>query len=95
MANDNARVPADSDDWVLSSRDGETLIVYRRNDSGTGISMQGLLGRFSIQWYNPREGGSMMDGTYTSIVAGGNTVVSYGSPPDSPTEDWIVLIQGL
>jgi hypothetical protein len=37
----------------------------------------------------------MMDGTYTSIVAGGNTVVSYGSPPDSPTEDWIVLIQGL
>jgi Putative collagen-binding domain of a collagenase len=95
MANDNARVPAGSDDWVLTSKDGETIIVYRRNDSGIGIKMQGLFGRYSIQWYNPREGGSMQAGTYTTIVAGGNTVVSYGSPPDSPTDDWIILIQSL
>lgn len=95
MANDNGRVPDGSDDWVLRSCDGDTIIVYRRNNSGTGIRMQDLFGRYSIQWYNPREGGSLQSGKYTTIVAGGNTVVSYGSPPDSVTEDWIVLIQSL
>jgi hypothetical protein len=58
MSNDNARLPIGSKDWVLTSEDGTTLVVYRRNNSGTGIIMEGLVGMYSVNWYNPREGGS-------------------------------------
>jgi Putative collagen-binding domain of a collagenase len=95
MSNDNIRVPAGSDDWILTSEDGTTLVTYRRNNSGTGIIMEGLLGRYSVSWYNPREGGLLQDGTVTTIVGGASTEVSYGNPPDTPDNDWVILIRSL
>jgi hypothetical protein len=95
MSNDNVRVPAGSDDWILTSADGTTLVLYRRNNSGTGISMVGLLGRYSVQWYSPRAGGRLQNGTVTTIVGGASTKVSYGNPPETPDKDWVILIRSI
>jgi hypothetical protein len=93
MSNDNVRLPDGSIDWVLSSNDGEILVVFRKGSNSLGISMVGLTGRYLIDWYNPREGGPLVQGTVTSIIAGSNTPISYGDAPGSNDKDWVVLIR--
>ena len=93
MSNDNIRLSDESNDWVLSSDDGNFLVVYRkRNDSQLSISMVGLTGRYSINWFNPREGGPLMQGSVVSIIAGSSTPVFYGESPGSDDKDWVVLL---
>jgi Putative collagen-binding domain of a collagenase len=95
MSSDNSfRVPAGSGDRVLSSTDGTTIVVHRRDNTGGSISMGGLTGGYSVQWYNPRTGGSLQNGSVTSIQGGGLNV-PYGSPPDTPDNDWVILIKGI
>ena len=96
MSNDNTRLPDESADWVLSSDDGNHLVVYRKSiDSLSTISMVGLTGRYSIEWYNPREGGPLMQGSVSLIVAGSITPVSYGDAPGFDDKDWVILIRRL
>jgi hypothetical protein len=95
MSNDNIRLPDGSNDWVLSSDDGKTIVVYRKDNNGGGIIMDGLSGRYSINWYNPREGGLLQEGTVTTIIAGDINPVFYGDSPDLSDKDWVVLIQSI
>lgn len=93
MSNDNARLPDGSNDWVLSSTDGNVLIVYRKSIDTPGINMVGLTGRYSIDWYNPREGGPLIQGSVPSIIAGSSTPIFYGDAPGSNEKDWVVLLR--
>ena len=93
MSNANTRLPDGSTDWVLSSDDGDNLVVYRKSIESIGsISMVGLTGRYSINWYNPREGGLLLQGSLTLITAG-STTVSYGDAPGMDDKDWVVLLR--
>ncbi|WP_298551428.1 DUF5060 domain-containing protein [uncultured Algibacter sp.] len=47
---------------------------------------------FKIKWFDPRNGGSLQDGSITSVEANGNVVV-LGMPPLSYDKDWVVLIK--
>jgi hypothetical protein len=93
MSNDNTRLPDGSNDWVLSSDDGNILVVFRKNINKLGISLVGLTGRYSIDWYNPREGGPTMQGSVASIIAGSSTPVFYGDAPGTDDKDWVVLLR--
>jgi hypothetical protein len=95
MLNDNSRLPDGSSDYVLSSEDGSTLIVYRRSSSGVEVDMQGLSGSYSVQWYNPREGGSLQSGSMPRIIVGaggGTSMTLFGVAPESNDSDWVVLL---
>ena len=48
-------------------------------------------GRYSVNWYNPRSGGNLQNGTVKTI--NGEKKVNIGLPPDSNTEDWLVIIR--
>lgn len=95
MSNDNSRLPDDSLNHVLSSVDGNTLIVYRPNTNGSQIDMRDLSGTYSVQWYNPREGGMLMEGTVSSITGGGDSLNFFGNAPGSNDRDWVVLLRKL
>lgn len=95
MTNQNFRLPSGSSDRVLASEDGSTIVVYRINEDSSSIIMTDLPFRYSISWYNPREGGALEEGTTTAIVGGSDTPVSYGNPPESPDADWVVLFRSL
>ena len=96
MSNANTRFSDGGTDWVLSSVDGDILVVYRKNINSQGtISMVGLTGRYSIEWYNPREGGPLMQGSVSLIVAGSSTAVSYGDAPGFDDKDWAVLLRRM
>ncbi|RED47781.1 DUF5060 domain-containing protein [Seonamhaeicola aphaedonensis] len=48
---------------------------------------------FDIKWFDPRNGGSLQEGSNTSVIATGNAEL--GAPPSSPEKDWIILIQKI
>lgn len=96
MSNRNDRV-ADRD-WLLSSSDGEIHVLYRRdpNRVTAGILMDGLLGVYSLKWYNPRTGGSLGNGSISSIVGNGKNFVSFGDPPGlDDGKDWVLLLKRI
>ena len=93
MSNDNSRLPEDSLNYLLSSADGNTLIIYRPNGDGAQIDMQDLSGTYSVQWYNPREGGVLVIGTVTSIASGDTGPKLFGNAPTSNDRDWVVLLR--
>ena len=93
MYRDAYRLSAGSTDWVMLSEDGDCVVIYKRGGSGFGVYLNGLYGRFIVNWYNPREGGSLQDGTVTTVPGGSSEIVDYGLPPDSNDKDWIVLLE--
>jgi len=44
----------------------------------------------SVKWFNPREGGELLDGNITSLQ--GKGFQSLGEPPAEPEKDWVVVI---
>ena len=48
---------------------------------------------FSIEWYNPREGGALQKGSKERLTPG--TIVDLGSPPAEPEKDWVVLVKKI
>jgi hypothetical protein len=96
MKNNNAvRVPSGSSDRVIESANGDTIVVQRRGTTaGTSIHMLGLpsSNTYTVQWYDPRSGGSLQSGSISSIF-GASSNVLYGVPPNTPTKDWILLIR--
>jgi hypothetical protein len=91
MSNDNMRLPDDSEDFVLSSNVDGTVVVYRRSDN-SNIDLNGLSGRYNVQWYNPRSGGPLQVGSVLSVIGGFATPVDFGTPPVADGRDWVVLM---
>jgi hypothetical protein len=96
MKNNNAvRVPSGSSDHVMESANGETIVVQRRGTTvGSSIHLVGLpsSNTYTVQWYDPRNGGSLQNGSVISISGGGSNVL-YGVPPSNPSKDWILLFR--
>lgn len=70
----------------------ETYVVYRPMSAETTRLDLGNSGKeFSVQWYDPRNGGTMMEGSVTTVV--GNGIQSLGNPPTDLEKDWVVLLK--
>ncbi len=68
----------------------EVYSIYLSEAGSCEIDLSGSEANYDVHWYNPRTGGPLQDGS-VKIVSGGGTQ-SVGSPPDSPDEDWVVLL---
>lgn len=69
---------------------GEVYAVYLPDASREAwLDLTKASGRFQKRWYNPRGGG--FEGAATVVAAGER--VNLGAPPDSPSEDWAVLLK--
>jgi len=71
------------------ARTGDTYLVQLHGGGTHTLNLAGLTGQFTVQWFNPRSGGTPVS---RPAVTGGGTV-SLGSPPDTTTQDWIVLVR--
>lgn len=72
-------------------KQGELYLVYLpAGTQNAKIDMKGDK-NFSIKWFNPREGGEMLDGTVKTVS--GNGFQNLGNPPENDEKDWVVLIQ--
>jgi hypothetical protein len=66
-------------------------VVYLPSGGQADLDLTGAAGAFRVAWYDPRAGGSLQNGSVTS-VQGGKTV-PLGSPPRDPAEDWVILVR--
>ncbi len=74
------------------AKPGKLYLVYLPHGGNRQLELKDAKGRFVVKWFNPRSGGSLIDGS-VSEVEGGATV-SLGNPPSDPQEDWLVVVRG-
>ncbi|WP_281986132.1 Ig-like domain-containing protein [Aquimarina aggregata] len=70
---------------------GRTYVIYLENGGSTNLNLNGQSGDFSVQWFNPRSGGALLNGNVTRVSGGGNR--SIGNPPNSANSDWVALVR--
>lgn len=93
MANADALVgnaPTDNSRYCLAKR-GECYLVYLPKGGTCELDLGGAGGAFSVQWFNPREGGPLQKGAVNSVNGGGP--VSLGMPPADPAQDWLAVVR--
>jgi uncharacterized protein YjdB len=88
MQNFNELTPTSSD-YVLAE-EGRIYVVYLPDGGTTTLDLVGQTGTYMVQWYNPRNGGELQNGS-VPLIAGGQQV-SLGNPPSETTQDWVALV---
>jgi hypothetical protein len=76
--------------WSLK-KPGECYAIYLKTGGTASLNLAGVTGTFSVQWFDPRNGGALRNGSATTVTGG--TSVSIGNPPDNPTLDWVALVR--
>ena len=73
------------------AKPGEIYVVYLPHGSSADLDLRSASGRFTVSWFDPRQGGALRQGSVTSVAGG--SVVALGQPPSRSDEDWAVLIR--
>ena len=92
MDNHNALIGNNDDDnsKYCFAKPGETYVVYLPEGGNHSLDLTSVSGTFQIKWYNPREGGDLLDGSVIQATGGG--LVSLGTAPFDIYNDWVVLV---
>ena len=72
------------------AKPGELYLIYLPAESQNAKIMLESTKNYSVQWFDPEEGGEMQKGSIESIL--GNGYQSIGNPPTDSDKDWIVVI---
>jgi len=93
MSNHNALVGNKENDnsRYCFAKAGEIYLVYLPEGGTAGLDLSEVKGRFTISWYDPRNGGELQNGSITS-VRGGRTA-SLGLSPSYPEQDWLIVVR--
>jgi len=73
------------------TRQGELYLVYLPTGGTCSLDLSGVTGTFTVQWFNPRTGGPLVNGPVTQVDGGGS--VSPGHAPQQTDEDWLIVIR--
>lgn len=81
---------------------GDFYIIYsKRGSDGLELALKKQPSAFSVQWYDPRTGGKLQDGSITQIEInesgqfGQNERRSLGQPPRQRDMDWVILVKKI
>ncbi len=89
MAPDNS-LSSNAKSYCLA-KPGQVYAVYLLEGGTTDLRVGG--GTYSVQWYNPREGGELVRGSVRRISGPGRQ--SIGQPPRDSSNDWAVLVRKI
>lgn len=78
-------------DTYCFAKPGDTYVVYMQEGEETEIDLSGTSGPFAVKWFNPREVGTLQDGSIKQVQGGGTA--DLGQPPADSDEDWVVLLR--
>ena len=71
--------------------EGKIYAIYLPKGENIHISLP--TGKYSLQWFNPREGGKLIQSAVITLKGGQNN--SLGMPPQETEKDWVALISAL
>jgi hypothetical protein len=77
------------DDYCFAKR-GEIYVVMQRPGRTTSLDLEDGKATFDVRWFDPRAGGSLQQGTVTSIQGPGKQQL--GTAPSETDKDWIILV---
>ncbi|MCG3199922.1 MAG: hypothetical protein GHCLOJNM_04450 [bacterium] len=80
------RVVSAGEGWCLAKGE-ELFAIYTPSPLECGCTLPP--GTYSLEWYNPREGGPLLPGGELE----GPKEVRIGTPPKHPDRDWVVLLK--
>jgi hypothetical protein len=81
---------AAKDDYCFA-KPGEIYAVYLPKGGPAELNLDDSQATYSVQWFNPRQGGALRSGSITQLKGPGK--VSIGKPPADPDKDWVALIK--
>ncbi len=76
-------------DYCLAVPD-EMYIVFLKNGLGS-INLENVEGDFSVQWFDPRNGGELQEGKLKK--AKGGQTIELKDAPSEPQKDWVVILK--
>ena len=87
--------PADelvqSGEAYVFANPGEVYVVYTLDGNEVTLNLEGNTESFTVQWYNPREGGALQNGSVDQVSSPGS--VRLGSPPEPGNADWAIILK--
>lgn len=86
MHNDDSKTSNNNSHCLL--KDGDVYVVYLRNGGTSNVALPA--GTYNVDWFNPRTGGALTQGT-RDLNGGGNRAL--GNPPGSG--DWVALVRNV
>jgi len=78
---------ASDDDAYVFAKVGELYAVYLPEGGTTDLELPD--GDYTVQWYDPRNGGELQEGSVLNLSGSG----SIGNPPSERGQDWAALIR--
>lgn len=81
----------DNDGYCFGKAD-EVYAIYLNDGQLIDLDLSSDSGSYTVQWYNPRTGGALSNGTVLAIAAGSEQSLGEPPTPASNQEDWVVLI---
>jgi len=69
----------------------EVYVVYLPDGGPAELEMSNITSVFHVEWFNPREGGTLQTGSVKEINGPGKVLL--GLPPTDKDKDWVVLIR--
>ncbi len=73
------------------TKTGEVYIVYLPAGTINATIKVELESPLSVGWFNPRQGGEILEGSIASLS--GHGIRNLGNPPSEPEQDWVVVVQ--
>jgi len=73
------------------AKTNEVYLIYLPSGGTATLDLSKAGGAFTVSWFDPRNGGPLKMGSLATIKGGASA--SIGEPPDSPTEDWVVMVR--
>ena len=72
------------------TKEGSNYVVYLPAGGTKELDLSKAKGEFKVQWFDPRKGGQLQNGSISSLQGGKK--VSIGTPPNNPKLDWVAYI---
>lgn len=93
MANMDERVgnPKHGVSKFCFAKADEIYLVYLPDGGESSLDLSDVKGEYTIEWFNPREGGTLRSGSVTTIEGGERA--SLGIPPAETDEDWLAVVK--
>jgi hypothetical protein len=82
--------PTNNDRFCLA-KPNDTYLVYVAHGGQASLDLAEANGSFTVQWFNPRSGGNLVDGEVKAVNGGGT--VTTGLPPTDVEQDWLAVIR--
>jgi hypothetical protein len=82
-------VKNDNSKYCLA-KPGSLYLVYLPEGGTTEIDLSAAHGTFTVQWFDPRHGGPLQQGSVTKVQGGSKAAP--GVPPKDATDDWLIVL---